>query len=338
MSILLMAQVWECDLDHSQQSVLLALADHARDDGTYCFPSVARVAWKTGYSVRQTQRILKQLRYDLGILILVEDGGKVGSTNQYTIDLSKAKKKKPFEPHQKLKPNQRRALLAQLIQENGPNCAYCGEEGNGDQAHDGNPWELDRIIPGKHGGKYVIENVRLSCGTCNKSKNVNMAPLPRHPDGTPTHAAAVAPKPSTKPSDNHTPEGNAAAPEAAPAFTANHYVSLLAEDLEEATVPLLPGRKARYGKEFKALVERELPDEVLHKVVDRIVERWHDENSHYKLTAEQALGDVNNGKGKGRIRVQPRIRPEDRYDDMDEETQAILEQIERDREKEAQDA
>ena len=61
MSIKIMSQVWELDLPHNVQSIFLALADHADDDG-YCYPSVGRLAWRTGYGVRQVQRTLKELR------------------------------------------------------------------------------------------------------------------------------------------------------------------------------------------------------------------------------------------------------------------------------------
>jgi DNA-directed RNA polymerase specialized sigma54-like protein len=61
MSVKIMSQVWELDLPHNAQSIFLALADHADDDG-YCYPSVGRLAWKTGYGVRQVQRTLKDLR------------------------------------------------------------------------------------------------------------------------------------------------------------------------------------------------------------------------------------------------------------------------------------
>ena len=33
MSVKIMSQVWELDIDHSEMIVLLAMADHADDDG-----------------------------------------------------------------------------------------------------------------------------------------------------------------------------------------------------------------------------------------------------------------------------------------------------------------
>ena len=42
--------LWELDLDHDEQLVALALADHADDRGLSCYPSRAYLGWKTGYS------------------------------------------------------------------------------------------------------------------------------------------------------------------------------------------------------------------------------------------------------------------------------------------------
>lgn len=62
MSIRLMSQVWEREVNHAEQAVLLVLCDYANDDGRQSFPSVDTVAWKTMYSDRQVQRVLARLR------------------------------------------------------------------------------------------------------------------------------------------------------------------------------------------------------------------------------------------------------------------------------------
>lgn len=61
MSVKVMAQVWELDLPQNEKFVLLAFADFADDDGR-CYPSVRRVAWKTGYDERQIKRLIGRLR------------------------------------------------------------------------------------------------------------------------------------------------------------------------------------------------------------------------------------------------------------------------------------
>lgn len=68
MSVKQMSKVWEKEVSGTRQNMLLALADHAHDDGSNIHPSVAHLAWKTGYSERQVRRILKELAAD-GTLI-----------------------------------------------------------------------------------------------------------------------------------------------------------------------------------------------------------------------------------------------------------------------------
>lgn len=77
--------------------------------------------------------------------------------------------------------------------------------------------------------------------------------------------------------------------------TPGQYCQYLREELKDADVPFLRGRENRYGKEFKQLIQKSVSDIVLFKVCDRIVERWLDDD-HAKLTAEQAMGDVVNGR------------------------------------------
>ena len=101
MSIRLMSKVWELSLDHSGQSILMALADHAADDGSSCYPSIAYLAWKTGYSERQTQRIMNKLK-QAGLIepIAYEQGGRE-HTVHYQLHLEKGVKKSPFRSAEK---------------------------------------------------------------------------------------------------------------------------------------------------------------------------------------------------------------------------------------------
>jgi hypothetical protein len=96
MSIKLMALVWEYQFTRPEQSIMLALADHAQDDGTQVYPSVARIAWKTDYSERQVQRIMRDLEAK-GILTAVKHiGGGRGHATEYCIHIEKGVKKSPF--------------------------------------------------------------------------------------------------------------------------------------------------------------------------------------------------------------------------------------------------
>ena len=105
----------EADLKHPEQSILVAMADHARDDGTKVFPSVERIAWKTGYSVRQVHRIIANLKA-MGVLVVVKTGKK-GENTEYRIVLSKAPKKMPFNEWR----NRSREDDDNMTEENGTN-------------------------------------------------------------------------------------------------------------------------------------------------------------------------------------------------------------------------
>ncbi len=101
MSITLMSRVWECALAPNLTLVLLAMADIARDDGSRCYPSVAFLAWKCGYSRRQIQNIIRQLR-DMNILLVVNHdlGGRGsdgrGHSTEYLIRLAYVPLKLPY--------------------------------------------------------------------------------------------------------------------------------------------------------------------------------------------------------------------------------------------------
>ena len=81
MSIRLMSQVWEDARIKSQPEllVLLALADHARDDGL-CWPSIRTIAAKARVEERSAQRILRRL-IENGLVELVSKGGCIDGHN-----------------------------------------------------------------------------------------------------------------------------------------------------------------------------------------------------------------------------------------------------------------
>lgn len=91
-----MGQVWELDLPQNQLSILLAMADHARDDGSSVYPGIDYLAWKTGYSERNITRIIEQLEAS-GIIAAVShrNGGR-GHVTEWQIDITKGVKKSPF--------------------------------------------------------------------------------------------------------------------------------------------------------------------------------------------------------------------------------------------------
>lgn len=84
MSVKIMSLIFDSHLERDKRFILLALGDHADHDGRSIYPSVATIARKTGYSERQTQRILAALAVDR---ILIRDGFGPNGVNRYHIDL-----------------------------------------------------------------------------------------------------------------------------------------------------------------------------------------------------------------------------------------------------------
>lgn len=95
MSAKMMGKVWELVLTPAKQTVLLAYADHADHNGENIRPGVPLIAWKTGYSDRQVQRITKQLVED-GLLVVRET--RKSKATRYGLDFSKGVTKPAFKP------------------------------------------------------------------------------------------------------------------------------------------------------------------------------------------------------------------------------------------------
>jgi len=95
MSIQMMTLVYQSGLGKSQKSVALAYADHADDEGRNIYPSVEYMAWKTGYSERQIQRVTKELLADR---ILIREGVGQHGTNKFRLSADRLPKRPPFRP------------------------------------------------------------------------------------------------------------------------------------------------------------------------------------------------------------------------------------------------
>jgi hypothetical protein len=96
-------QIWELDLPHDRMLVMLALADHADHEGENVYPGVGLIAWKTGYSERQVQRIMKKL-IECGLLVPV--GISELQTVKYKINIEAGKPKEPRKRGDKMSPRQ----------------------------------------------------------------------------------------------------------------------------------------------------------------------------------------------------------------------------------------
>lgn len=62
-------------------------------------------------------------------------------------------------------------LKRELLREQGP---YCAVDNHSVSSARG--LQLDRIIPGKFGGRYERGNVQLACGKCNRRKGARLLP------------------------------------------------------------------------------------------------------------------------------------------------------------------
>jgi hypothetical protein len=96
MSIKVMSVVFELELNHTDMFILLAMADHADDQGQRCYPSVARLAHKTSYSERQVRRSLRALEKSQIIVPVAYANGGRGLATEYHIHTEKGVKKSPF--------------------------------------------------------------------------------------------------------------------------------------------------------------------------------------------------------------------------------------------------
>lgn len=94
MSIKIMSAVFEGDLPPVKRLVMLALADHADDEGL-CYPSINRLCKRTGLSERAVQKHVKELEV-LGYLSRGMNEGKRG-VNTYL--LTPARRAPPHDVH-----------------------------------------------------------------------------------------------------------------------------------------------------------------------------------------------------------------------------------------------
>lgn len=94
MSIAYMDNVWKLSIPPHHAWILMALADHADDTGENIFPSIARIAWKTGLSSRQVRRTMSELR-ECGLIEVYDY--KESGTRVYRLNFEKAQKKSPFK-------------------------------------------------------------------------------------------------------------------------------------------------------------------------------------------------------------------------------------------------
>lgn len=157
-----MSWVWEQSLPPNGKIVLLALADHAHDDGRNAFPSLARIARKTGYSERQVQRILAELVRQGAISI--QEKATTTKPNVFTVNISGDFVVGRADFHTG---SANKELKLALMLRDSLTCRHCERVGDEACDPDGAPWEADRLVPG---GEYTMENTVLSCRFCNRRR------------------------------------------------------------------------------------------------------------------------------------------------------------------------
>lgn len=163
--------VWEADLPRPQKLVLLAIADHMSDDEG-CFASYDRLAHRTGYEVRQVQRIIADLA-ETGILVLRGQHPEY-ATNIWDIDEEMLPKLPGFTYEvggTTAKSRKRNWMLRdRAIQTYGILSARDGFRCRVPGCRNEN-LEIDHIIPRARGGTDDLDNLQLLCADHNTRKN-----------------------------------------------------------------------------------------------------------------------------------------------------------------------
>lgn len=88
-SIRLMARAFELDIPATEKLVLIALADHARDDGTGAYPSIETLARKASLKRRGVQYVMRRLEAWGLIEPTAHKKGGRGFSTEYRITLEK---------------------------------------------------------------------------------------------------------------------------------------------------------------------------------------------------------------------------------------------------------
>ena len=223
MSVKIMSAVFESEtLGPTERLIMLALADHADDDGR-CYPSIGRLCRRTGLKDRSIQNNLKSLS-DQGYIQVVHNAGKAGA-NLYFVSarpgtFTNAQFKAPVRNEsggsktgKRPEPTVNRFTI---FGRDNYTCVYCGFQDTKDGSDAGLALHVDHAVPLSRGGSNDADNLCTACVRCNLMKGSMTAdefkndprtkcpPNEMHPafgDIKPPHLtantpAADAPKPS----------------------------------------------------------------------------------------------------------------------------------------------
>lgn len=96
----MLSAVWDLDLERNERDVLEVMAWHANADGL-CWPSKARIMYRTGLSESSVKRALGSLKKTGLITVEAHAEGGRGKTPLYKVCPEKGVKKIPFEEWKK---------------------------------------------------------------------------------------------------------------------------------------------------------------------------------------------------------------------------------------------
>jgi hypothetical protein len=156
-------------LPATQKWLLVCLADIADAWGDSIFVSLEELSERTSLSRATLQRAFRELLAS-GVIVRVARSTPF-SPPFYRIVMP--------EPPPGTKPQEREcsnALRAAVKYAFHHVCEYCHRPGTPDRGPDGHRWTVDRLVPGKDGGRYVPGNVTLACRFCNTKKRTGPAP------------------------------------------------------------------------------------------------------------------------------------------------------------------
>jgi hypothetical protein len=157
-------------LPATQKWLLVCLANYADEWGDSIFASLEELADRTSLSRATLQRAFREL-LAAGVLVRVAKSTPV-SPPFYRIVMPEPQPG-TMPRRDRDCPNALRAAVKYAFQHV---CEYCHRPGTPDRGPDGHRWTVDRLVPGKSGGRYVPENVTLACRFCNTKKRTGEPP------------------------------------------------------------------------------------------------------------------------------------------------------------------
>lgn len=170
MSIAAVAFAFAQQLSATEKWLLVCLADYADEWGDSIFPSLEELTSRSGLSRATLQRTFRALLKG-GVIVRAADSTPFSPAFYRIVGMP--------EPELGATPKRERdcpnALRAAVKYAFGTSCEYCGETGTDERGPDGKHWTVDRVVPGRSGGRYVPENVTLACRRCNNKKGLSAA-------------------------------------------------------------------------------------------------------------------------------------------------------------------